>query len=287
MSVPDEPVACCWPAIPPPGGVRLPTLPAHECPYLPGRAMSSRAFWSSQRLGEAAYERLLDAGFRRSGRLVYQPVCATCRACVPLRVPAATFAPSKGQRRVLKRSADVRLTVEPNVASDEKWRLYAAYVRDWHGREPDGREEFDRFLYDSPVRTLDFCYRDGAGRLLAVGVCDLTATVLSSVYFYFDPAEKARSPGTLGALLELAWCRKAGVDSYHLGYRILGCAAMEYKRKFRPEWQPRYLAAPGGLALPRVLPIFTANPSRASSRAKRRASVDFPAPPFCETIPMM
>lgn len=26
-----------------------------------------------------------------------------------------------------------------------------------------------------------------------------------------------------------------------------------YKRKFKPEWEPRYLAAPGGLALPRVL----------------------------------
>ena len=26
-----------------------------------------------------------------------------------------------------------------------------------------------------------------------------------------------------------------------------------YKKKFRPEWEPRYLAAPDGLALPRVL----------------------------------
>jgi phosphatidylglycerol lysyltransferase len=27
----------------------------------------------------------------------------------------------------------------------------------------------------------------------------------------------------------------------------------QYKEKFDPEWSPRYLAAPGGIALPRVL----------------------------------
>ncbi len=27
----------------------------------------------------------------------------------------------------------------------------------------------------------------------------------------------------------------------------------EYKEKFVPEWTPRYLACPGGLALPRIL----------------------------------
>ena len=26
-----------------------------------------------------------------------------------------------------------------------------------------------------------------------------------------------------------------------------------YKAKFQPEWEPRYLVAPGGIALPRIL----------------------------------
>ena len=33
--------------------------------------------------------------------------------------------------------------------------------------------------------------------------------------------------------------------------------------------------------------IFTVKPSWANSRAKRRAKVDFPAPPFWETMPVM
>ena len=27
----------------------------------------------------------------------------------------------------------------------------------------------------------------------------------------------------------------------------------QYKQKFAPDWQPKYLACPGGLALPRIL----------------------------------
>jgi phosphatidylglycerol lysyltransferase len=34
-------------------------------------------------------------------------------------------------------------------------------------------------------------------------------------------------------------------------YNFQGLRA--YKEKFGPEWQPRYLACPGGLALPRIL----------------------------------
>jgi phosphatidylglycerol lysyltransferase len=36
----------------------------------------------------------------------------------------------------------------------------------------------------------------------------------------------------------------------------------QYKEKFRPVWTPRYLAAPGGLALPRVLANIAALVSR-------------------------
>ena len=36
----------------------------------------------------------------------------------------------------------------------------------------------------------------------------------------------------------------------------------QYKEKFHPVWTPRYLAAPGGLALPRVLANVAALVSR-------------------------
>jgi leucyl-tRNA---protein transferase len=69
---------------------------------------------------------------------------------------------------------------------------------------------------------------------VAVGICDRSASALSSVYFYFDPAESARSLGTFGVLHELAWARRAAINYYYLGFWVRGCAAMEYKANFRP-----------------------------------------------------
>jgi arginine-tRNA-protein transferase len=182
------------------------------------------------------YQELMDAGFRRSGRVVYQPVCRGCRQCVPLRVPIATFLASKSQRRCERRNADLDVTVAPQgPAEDEAYELYVRYQTGWHGaNEPHSRAEFEEFLYDSPVRTLEFRYRDHAGRLLAVGICDVCDRSLSSVYFFFDPRESRRGLGTFGALCEIAYAGSRGIPHYYLGYHVAGCGPMEYKSQFRP-----------------------------------------------------
>ena len=87
-----------YPAIPPPAEIELFESIPHDCPYLPARQATMRAFVASEMSGEVYY-RFMDAGFRRSGDLFYQPICARCRKCTPIRVPVATFAPSASQRR--------------------------------------------------------------------------------------------------------------------------------------------------------------------------------------------
>jgi arginine-tRNA-protein transferase len=181
------------------------------------------------------YHRFMDAGFRRSGRVVYQPVCGHCRACVPLRVPVATFQPDKSQRRTWRRNPDLTVTLTDPEPTPEKHDLYERYRQQWHGAdEPRDWSQFTSFLYDSPVETLEFSYRDPAGRLLGVGICDVCDESLSSVYFYFDPDESKRSLGTFSALYELDWASRAGIPYYYLGYWITGCGAMEYKANYRP-----------------------------------------------------
>jgi arginine-tRNA-protein transferase len=224
-----------YPAIPAPLNISLGALPEHPCPYLPGRQAMDRAIWASS-VPAAVYEQFMNAGFRRSGNLLYQPACRGCRACLSIRVSVARFRPDKSQRRCARRNGDLRIAHGRPTYSEEKFELYRKYVTDWHHREDvEAPAAFASFLYDSPLdSTLEFEYRAVDSRLLAVGICDLCPSVLSSVYLYFDPAEARRGLGTFAALHEIEFSRRKGLLHYYLGYWIQGCGAMEYKRNFSP-----------------------------------------------------
>ena len=225
------------PAIPPPVKVRLTLFGGGACSYLPDRASVSRGFMVEGGMSPDLYHRFMDAGFRRSGRLLYQPVCPGCRACVPIRVPVDSFRPSKSQRRAARRNADLSVDVGPVELTEEKHALYRRYVEGWHGKagaSEGSLESLRTFLYDSPVETIEFTYRDPPGRLLAVGICDVCESSLSSVYFYFDPADAERGLGTFGALHEIEAARRLRIPYYYLGYWVAGCRSMRYKADYRP-----------------------------------------------------
>lgn len=218
----------------PPVDVHLTVLPEAPCPYLPDRLQTLRAVYGSSVDGET-YRAFMDAGFRRSGRMIYQNVCRECSECIPLRVGVDAFVPSTSQRRAARRNVDLTVAIELPQLTDEKFDLYARYVNQWHDRPAEAeRETVEQFLYDSPTETLEFTYRNAAGRLLAVGICDVSRTSLSSVYFYFDPAEARRSLGTFGAIREIEFCREHGIGYYYLGFWIRDCPTMAYKANFRP-----------------------------------------------------
>jgi arginine-tRNA-protein transferase len=224
-----------YPSHPAPAGVPLHVFPDHDCSYLPGRRAATRGLFVDRMPGEM-YHRFMDAGFRRSGKLVYQPVCRGCRACVALRVPVGSFRASKSQRRCVRKNAGLLVTCGEPEATEEKFTLYRRYVAEWHGKgqEQEDWQTFESFLYESPVETVEYCYREPGGRLLAVGICDVCAASLSSVYFYFDPTQAVRGLGTFGALHEIATAREMGIAHYYLGFWVDGCGAMQYKASFRP-----------------------------------------------------
>ncbi|HEX2971957.1 MAG TPA: arginyltransferase [Tepidisphaeraceae bacterium] len=226
--------ACPYPSLPAPIQVPLTVVPEHPCPYLPGRMAETRAF-AAEDFPAELYHRLMDANFRRSGCIFYQPICRGCRACMQIRIPVGRFTPSKSQRRCWRRNQDLDVTAAVPRPTDEKFALYCKYLNQRHdGLMPDERASFEAFLYNSPVDTIEVCYRTNVGRLLAVGICDVCSSSLSSVYFYFDPAEAHRSLGTFGAMYEIDLTRHLGIPYYYLGYWIKECRTMQYKASFRP-----------------------------------------------------
>ncbi len=222
-----------YPAIPPPLPLRLWESPAHACPYLPERQATMRALMTDQ-MPPPTYHAFMNANFRRSGRIIYQPTCASCRQCQSLRVLTREFRMSKSQRRCWRTNSDVVVTVGTPMPSAEKFEIYRRYLGEWHGRDDSTYDEFCDFLYRSPVQTLEFEYRDAGARLLAIGICDRSQESLSSVYFYFDTSECNRSLGTFGALWEIRWATQNDIPYYYLGYWVSQCAAMRYKASFHP-----------------------------------------------------
>lgn len=207
-----------------------------SCPYLPEQTARLVGFeWIEQgRLNPQDYEHLMGANFRRSGLLLYQPRCPSCSACKAIRVLTLRFAPTRSMRRVARRNAEIRVTVGEPKPTPEKHRIYADYLAHQHdGTMDPSFESFERFLYRSPTRTLEFEYRCGK-RILAVTLADRVIQGISSVYAYFDPAFADRSLGTFSALWEIDYCRREGLPYYYLGYFVEGCASMEYKARFRP-----------------------------------------------------
>lgn len=205
----------------------------HACPYLPGLTARGEGFQIDS-MDPVMIAAFLDRGFRRSGRVIYRPVCPNCSACIPLRIPVRRFRMTRSMRRVWRANRDLRVEVGAVELSDEKLDLYARYLEHQHDGTMTGTpEEFANFLCRSPVETIEFRYCLGR-RLLGVGVADRCPGALSSVYMYFDPEHRRRSLGTYSVLYETRYCADHGLDYYHLGYYVAGSGKMNYKARFKP-----------------------------------------------------
>lgn len=208
------------------GGVR-------PCPYGFDR-LAQEIYAIGPEIDSHIYQALMDNGFRRGGSLFYKPTCPGCRQCIPIRVPAIEFAPSRSQRRSLARNADVQVTLGPIMADDERFDLFWRYQSARHPRGDD--DSFDNFresLGTSPIDSIEMAYRVG-DRLIGIGIVDVTPLALSSVYFYFDPLESRRRLGVFSALREIEECRVRGLPFWYPGFYVPGNPKMAYKSDFRP-----------------------------------------------------
>ncbi len=207
--------------------------PESPCPYLPGLQSRSEAYLADGLTGEI-YEAMMAHGFRRSGRVVYRPVCRGCRACQQIRVLVDRFHPTRSMRRVRRANRDVEVVVGVPRLDAVRVRLFRRYLDYQHdGAMARTTEALREFLYDSPMETLEFAYY-ASGTLIAVSIADVCPNGLSSVYVFFEPDESRRSLGTYSALWEIDYSRRNRLAYYYLGFYVANCATMSYKARFRP-----------------------------------------------------
>ena len=213
--------------------VMLTELTNGSCPYLEQRTWITQAF-RARRLSGELYEQLVLQGWRRSGEVFYRNACRGCSACIPLRLPTATFSPTKSQRRVARRNRDLTVALEAPRYTEEAYELYSEYQRRHHGRtQQDPETAFEEFLCRAPVPSAMMSYRL-AGRLVGVGWVDLLPDSVSSVYFAFHPDYAERSLGTYSVLCEAELAAQRRNRYLHLGFYVAGSPKMAYKARFGP-----------------------------------------------------
>ena len=206
-----------------------------DCPY--GRLLTAvyrQAHFGT--LPNIAMELFLESGFRRNGNYLYSMACPDCHACVPIRLEPAQFAANRSQKRTKARNRDLTVTIEPLRITSQKLDLCDQFLHNrYPGKGNSALDYYAGFFINSLGFTYEMEFRR-EGRLIGVSVIDLYPEAINCVYFYFDPDEAKRSPGTNNILTLVDYALAHRIQYLYLGYWIQDVAAMSYKTRFTPHF---------------------------------------------------
>ncbi len=207
------------------------------CPYVAGRTERKVVTEITGPDSDALHDRLSRAGFRRSHNIAYAPVCPACNACVPIRIPVATFQADRTLRRVARYNAGVEGFEVAARATAEQFQLFQAYQAARHGGGDMATMSFYDYramVEDTPIETAIVEFRDADDRLVGACLMDRLGDGLSAVYSFFAPELVRRSLGNYAILWLIERAKALGLPYVYLGYWVPESAKMAYKARFRP-----------------------------------------------------
>ncbi|HEY7426018.1 MAG TPA: arginyltransferase [Gemmataceae bacterium] len=223
--------------------------PPTRCGYLPRQKWSLEYDYVTS-MTPAEYLRHLLDNWRRFGNMLFRPVCASCRACRSLRVVVPRFHPDRSQKRCRQANEGVlELRIGQPAVSRAKLNLYDHYHafqadhKGWPHHAPHNASSYADSFVHHPFPVEEWCYYLD-GRLIGVGYVDVLAGSpegsdelaggLSAIYFFYDPRQRERSPGTWNVLCLLEEAARRRLPYVYLGYYVEGCGSMSYKTRFVP-----------------------------------------------------
>lgn len=208
----------------------------HSCSYLEDQEATTLFVDPRQEVDQTLYSNLSVLGFRRSGNHLYRPHCSNCDACIPARIPVASFAANRTQKRAIRRNTDLVVELTDDIRDEAAFELYRRYIEQRHSdgdMYPPDREQYHSFLDNAWECTRYYRFYE-KGRLIAISVIDELLDGLSAIYTFFDPDADKRSLGRYAILWQIEKAAEINLEYLYLGYWIRDCRKMAYKSEYRP-----------------------------------------------------
>jgi len=204
----------------------------------------------ADRVTPAQLDRLLEGGWRHFGEHFYRYSYGfyelDVREVIPLRVRLERFSLSKSQRRILRRNADLRVTVRPVMITAEAEELFHRHKRRFKSGIPDSIYDFmssDPQVVPCEAKEISV-HNDNT--LIATSYFDIGEITCSGVYATFDPDHSNRRLGIFTMLKEIEFAIENGKQFYYQGYSYSGNSFYDYKRRFRGtqgyDWNGNWIA---------------------------------------------
>lgn len=213
--------------------------PPATCGYLPDR------LWQFdnaliETMTPAEYQRKMEQGWRRFGRIMFRPRCETCTECRSLRIDIQRFRPNRSQIRNRCHNDGVVVPIigEPQLTPEaldlyDRYHAHQSAAKGWQEHAPqDAGAYFDSFI-DQPFPIEEWRYQL-EGRVVGIGYVDRLPSAVSAIYFFSDPELRSRGLGTWNVLSIIDRAKQLGIPYVYLGYHIEGFASLAYKSNFAP-----------------------------------------------------
>ena len=203
-----------------------------DCSYIKGRIFTSENFLVES-LTSGDLDRLLQEGYRHFGNYFFRPVCGKCHRCIPLRIPVHKYEISRSAKRLLKNNKEIKVSLENPEPSYETYMLYRSHKKKFGEPVLETYEDYIRSFFTP----LEFNYQltmKIKEKIICISHIDITDTVLSAVYCYYDTAMDRLSLGTYAIQRELMIAQERNIPYMYLGYFIEESPHMRYKIRFRP-----------------------------------------------------
>lgn len=204
-----------------------------------------------ERLTPQQLEVLLADGWRHFGTFFFRDRISwnngKLTPVIPLRIDVNKFAPSKSQRKTLRKNSETKVIFNPASINAEKETMFHAHCQRFKDNVPSSIYDFiDRNPSIVPCGCTQECCLYLDGRLFGISFIDVTPTAVSSIYAMFLPEFSAYSPGLYTLLMEIEFAKAHGKNYVYTGYSFAENSHYDYKKKFvgtefynwQGVWQP-------------------------------------------------